>query len=415
MDRDWQIPAALRILAVNQFYAPDMSATSQLLTQLCEDLAAHGHEVSVIASRGKYLGGQRLPEREQRAGVTVLRPWATSFGKGSIAHRMADYLSFWASAVATAATSTKPDVLLALTTPPMIASGAAMVAKLRGIPLVCWVQDVYPEVAVEFGLFGQDHPAATFFRTLARATHQAAHTTVALSKGMAERLVKQGQTAEKIRVIPNWSDGRKLRSLEHQSNPFRKSNNLEDRFVVMYSGNLGVGHDVATLVEAAKQLAQTHPQVMLVFVGEGARKEEAIRMSEGSDNIQFFPYQPFEKLSESLSAADVHVASLRPGLDGLLVPSKLYGVLAAGRPLLYVGPSHCELSRVIDEHQVGWSGRPGDASALAAAIAVRAENPERSQQEGRRARRLFEEHFDRPHSVQRWREVLENAARNNLH
>jgi colanic acid biosynthesis glycosyl transferase WcaI len=400
----------LRILAVNQFYSPDMSATSQLLSQLCHDLASQGHEVSVIASRGKYLGGKRLPAREQLDGVTVLRPWATSFGKGSIAHRMADYLSFWASAVTAAARSERPDVILALTTPPMIASGAAAVAKLRKIPLVCWVQDVYPEVAIEFGLFGKEHPAAALFGALARATHRAASGSVALSEGMAKRLMDQGQISEKIHIIPNWSDGESLKPLAHDHNPFRQAHNLQDRFVVMYSGNLGVGHDVETLVEAAKQLAQRQPQVSLVFVGEGARKKEAQELAQGMKNVEFFPYQPFEKLSESLSAADVHLASLRPGLAGLLVPSKLYGVLAAGRPLLYIGPADCELSRVIDKHRIGWAGRSGDATGLASAIERLVANPNQTQQMGSRARAIFETEFDRPHAVRRWRDVLEKAA-----
>jgi colanic acid biosynthesis glycosyl transferase WcaI len=162
----------MRVLAINQFYAPDHAATSQLLTELCEDLARKGDDVTVIASRGAYLGGGELPATEVLRGVRVVRPWATRLGKATVAHRLSDYLSFWATAVVSAATEARPDVMLVLTTPPMIASGGVLVAGIRGVPLVTWVQDVYPEVAVAFGVISANHPAATGFARLQRATYR---------------------------------------------------------------------------------------------------------------------------------------------------------------------------------------------------------------------------------------------------
>lgn len=399
----------MRVLAINQFYPPDHAATSQLLGELCEDLVRAGDEVTVVASQGTYLGTDRLPAREERAGVHVVRPWATSLGKATKLHRMADYLSFWATGILAVALAARPDVILTLTTPPMIAAGAVSVGALRGVPVVSWVQDVYPEVAAAFGVLPESARAYRALHALAAATHRGTTRVVALSDGMAERLARQGAAPERLRVVQNWADGSLIRPIPRADNPFRAEHGLQDRFVLMYSGNLGEGHDVATFVEAARLLRQERPEVLLLFVGEGSRKVEAERLARGLDNVRFLPYQPKERLAESLSGADVHLISLRADLDGLLVPSKLYGALASGRPLCYVGPAGCEVARVIRRARLGWEGRTGDARGLADAV-IGLADPERWASAGGAARALFDAEFNRPHAVRRWREVLSEAA-----
>jgi len=401
----------VHVLAVNQFYAPDLSPTSQLLTELCEDLVRSGDRVTVVASRGNYLGGQRLAARERIAGVEVVRPFATSLGKGSVARRLTDYATFGASALAELVTASRPDVMLVLTTPPMIAAGAALVATARRIPLVTWIQDVYPEIVVAFGLMPARHPVVRGLELTARASHRAAARTVVLSEGMAERVVRQGQHPDRIRVIPNWADGAVLRPRPREASEFRRAHGFEGRCVAMYSGNLGAGHDLGPFVEAARRLEARCPELVLVFVGDGVRRADLERQARGLSNVRFFPYQPRERLADSLAAADVHLAALQEGLEGLLVPSKLYGVLAAGRPLLYLGPPACELARVVRSAGVGWTVRPGDVEGVAHALLEAARDPGQSLAMGERARRLFEADFDRPRAVGRWRDVLREARR----
>lgn len=399
----------MHVLAINQFYPPDHSATSQLLGELCEDLVQAGEEVTVVSSQGTYLGADRLAPREVRSGVRVVRPWATSLGKATKSRRMADYLSFWMSGILSVAKARRPDVILTLTTPPMIAAGAASVGVLRGIPTVSWVQDVYPEVAAAFGVLPETARSYRVLHALAGATHRATSRVVALSEGMAERLVEQGAPRERLRVVQNWADGRLIHPKERSNNPFRSEHGLTDRFVLMYSGNIGEGHDVATLVEAARLLRNRRPGVLLLFVGEGSRRAEAERLAGGAENVRFLPYQPRERLADSLSGADVHLISLREGLEGLLVPSKLYGALASGRPICYVGPAACEVARVVRGGRLGWEGRPGDAGGLADAI-ERLADPERWASAGRGARAVFDAEFDRTHAVRRWRAVLREAV-----
>ncbi len=399
----------MRLLALNQFYAPDHSATAQLLSDLCESLAAQGDEVTVIAGRGGYFGGGRLPASEVIAGVDVRRPWSTALGKGRLSHRIADYGSFWGAALVDVLRTARPDVVLALTTPPMLAVGAALGCRARNVPWVAWVQDVYPEVAARFGVLSEQGIPYRALRQVGRRTNQSACRVVALSERMGERLVQQGAPADRVRVIHNWADGSQVESIPHEANEFRREHGLGDRFVALYSGNLGVGHEFETFAAAARRLERERPDILFLFVGDGARRPESERLMHGLENVRFLPYQPREKLTQSLSAADVHLVSLREGLDGLLVPSKLYGALASGRPVFFVGPERCEVSRVVQAHGVGWCGQPGAVDDLVVALREAAAAPARTAETGRRARRVFEEHFDRPHAISRFRRVLVEA------
>jgi glycosyltransferase involved in cell wall biosynthesis len=178
----------------------------------------------------------------------------------------------------------------------------------------------------------------------------------------------------------------------------------------MYSGNLGQGHDVATFIAAARRLAHEAPEILFLFIGDGARKPEAQALAFGLDNVRFLPYQPHDKLGESLSAADVHLISLREDLEGLLVPSKLYGALAAGRPIIYIGPPSCEVARVVREHDLGWAGRPGDHEIMSRALLDAVKNPHLWEARGRRARQIFCERYDRLISSRRFRELLREAS-----
>ena len=400
----------MHVLAVNQFYAPDHSATSQLLTELCDALVEGGDSVTVVASSGTYLGGARLAARETLNGVEVRRVGATSLGKRTVAHRLADYGSFGALALAELAAVPRPDVILTLTTPPMLAVVAAVVARARGVPLVTWIQDVYPEVAVAFGVLGANHPATRALELAARASHRAARLGVVLSEGMASRVVAQGQRADRLRVIPNWSDSALIAPVAPQWNTFRREHGLEDRFVAMYSGNLGAGHELLPFVEAARRLEASRPDLVFAFVGDGVRRASTQASARGLRNVRFFPYQPREHLAESLSAADVHLASLQEGLDGLLVPSKLYGVLAAGRPLLYAGPAACELSRVIERDRLGWRVPPGDVTAIVEALTTATTDAAATRAMGERAHAVFLAQYDRSLAVARWRAVLTEAV-----
>lgn len=403
----------MRILFVNQFYAPDESATAELLAELAEDLAAAGHDVSVVASRGRYEGGAPFAPRERRGGVAVTRSLATSLGKGSAAARLTDYLSFALTGLSAVVVARRPDVLVALTTPPLLPAAAAAVARARGIPLVTWIQDVYPEVAGALGALAPDSAVYRGSQALMRRAHGTAARVVTLSAGMAARVRAQGAPEDRVRVIWNWADGERIFPVPAAANPFRQRHGLGERFVLLYSGNVGLAHDLSGLVEAMRRLEARCPRLVLLVVGAGGGLPEVRRRAAGLGNVRFLPRQPREELAESLSAADLHCVALRPGLEGLVVPSKLYGALAAGRPVLYLGPPGCEVARTVRELDAGWIVDQTDPAAIAERLAEVYAHPPTTATTAR-LRAAFTRELDRSRAVARWEgllgEVVEERA-----
>jgi len=321
----------MRVLILNQFFHPDLSAVAQLATDLAEDLVRAGHEVTVLAARGGYLGGGRLPTRETWRGVRIVRVATTSFGKASIPRRLADYASFYVSAMTHALLLERFDVVLATTAPPMIASIGAVLKAVKGSALVYWLQDVYPELAVTFGVARDGSPLVRAFEALSRATLRRSDAIVTLGAAMAERIVRKGVEPGRVHVVPNWADGATIQPVPEDANGFRRRNGMVGKSVVLYSGNMGRGHDMETLLGAARAL-RDRPDVVFAFIGEGAKRPVVEAAARELPSIRLFPYQPREALSESLSAGDVHVVTQDAATLGLIEPSKLYGVMAAGRP-----------------------------------------------------------------------------------
>ena len=280
----------MRVLALNQYYAPDASATAQLLTDLCEDLVKAGDEVRVVASR--VQGDRRLPAHECIDGVEVVRPWSTGYGKGRLTSRFLDGLSFVAAAASRACVVARPDVILALSAPPMVATAAALAARGRELPLVHWVHDVYPDIALATGVLPRRSALGSTLQMLSRVTHRHAAMSIAVSSKMAEILKAHGQSADRVRVQENWADGAAIQPRPTASTSFRARHGLKGRFVVMYSGNLGLVHDIATPIRAAHELSRSCPDVVFVFVGAGARLAEARELAGEAANIRFLPAQP---------------------------------------------------------------------------------------------------------------------------
>ena len=384
----------MKVLLLNQFFHPDLSATAQIETDLAEDLAAAGLEVTALATRGSYLGGGALPARDQHQGVAIRRLWATSLGKKTLLHRALDYGSFYASAALATATMPRQDVVVALTTPPLIAAAGMVARTLRGSRLVYWVQDLYPEVAVAFGVMRARSPAARIMGAVSRAVLSRADAVVALGEAMRERCIAAGARPDRTSVIPNWADGAAVRPVPHQENPLRPELARGARCLVMYSGNIGRGHDVVTLVEAARRLRH-RGDIAFLFQGDGARRGDVERAAAELPNLLLARYQPRERLAASLSAGDLHLVSLDPPLGGLLEPSKLYGIMAAGRPALFVGPAESEVARTVEREGCGAAFRNGDAEGLAGAIAGLADDPGRREEMGRRAREALLARYDR--------------------
>lgn len=360
-----------RIVAVNRFYWPDHAATSQLLTDLCEDLAASGAEVVVIASRKRYDDPRaRLAPDETRAGVRIRRVAATRFGRDVSALRALDYASFYVMAFAALMGELRRgDTVLAKTDPPLISVAAALAARLRGARLVNWVQDVFPELAGALGMGWADGPIGAVLRGLRDRSLRVAAVNVVIDASMARRLAAAGAPPGTLRVVANWGcEG--IAPVAHDANPLRAAWGLQGRRVIGYSGNLGRAHAPAAVAELVRRTAHLD-RLTWLFIGGGAGLAAVRRAAAGSGaDVRFLPYQPRARLSESLSAADLHLVSLDPACEGLVMPSKLVGVLAAGRGVIALGDPQGAVAREVRAAGAGVvldSARPETWAAAVAA------------------------------------------------
>lgn len=398
-----------RIIFVNRYYRPDHSATAQLLTDLAERLAADGSAVTVVTSRQCYDAPERrLPARELLAGVEVRRVWTSRFGRAKLTGRAMDYLSFYISGFFHLLRTVKPgDVLVVKTDPPMISVIGAIVARLKGAELVNWLQDLFPEVARELGVSIIRPPLYRLLKKLRNWSLKVARHNIVLGERMAERVNRETGHPEKTVLIPNWVVQPDMAPVQAANNPLRGEWQLDQKFVVAYSGNLGRAHEFGTILEAARLLRDDN-DVRFLFIGAGAQLTPVKEFvaQHGLGNVIFKNYQPLDKLACSLSAADVHLISLQPELEGLIVPSKFYGIVAVGRPIAFIGAADGELGELINTHHCGVTVKPGDATALAQFIRTLKSDPQTLTDCSENSRLLGSDHFNRGNSLSAWANVV---------
>ncbi len=408
----------MRLCFFNRSYWPDQAATGQLLTELAEDLVAHhGCAVSVVAGRalhGSGSGGGTARvwpvSVEERRGVRILRANGTAFSRRQFAGRASNYLTYFASALLAGWGIGPQDVVVSLTDPPILGLAALRAARRAGARFVFLCEDIFPEVAALL----EDFHNATVNRTLDRINRyllREADAVIALGDRMKRRLVEEkGADPQRVHVIHNWADCEAI-TPGSKDNAFARAHGLCDRFVLMHSGNIGFSQNLDLLIDAAARL-QSRPHLVVAIVGDGARRQPLQEMAaaRGLTNVRFFPYQPKELLDESFATADAFLVSLKAGLEGYIVPSKVYGILASGRPFVAAADSSCEAAVIAREQQCGTVAAPGDAEALASAIAAICDDPAGARVMGRNARRAAW-HYDRRLAVQAYYELFAGLGR----
>ena len=400
-----------RLIFINRFFAPDHSATSQILSDLAFDLAGAGREVHLVTSRQIYDDPKAtLPERETINGVDVHRVASTGFGRTALFGRSIDYVSFYRSVRRCLNDLVRPgDIVIAKTDPPLMSVVAGPVVRRNGARLVNWLQDIYPETAVELGVPFMRGPVAASLVALRNATLREATATVVVGDLMARKVEALGAPAERIHTITNWCNDEDIQRVAPADNPLRREWNLADKFVLGYSGNLGRAHDFATVLATAERL-RDEPRVAFLMIGGGKRFAElaaAVQARGLGGAFRFLPYQTRALLSYSLGAADAHWVSLDPRLEGLMVPSKFYGIAAAGKPIIVIGDPNGELAQLVRRNDCGFAIAPGDSDALTATLRRLSETPQTVSDVGTRARKMLDAHFTRKQGLARWRRLLD--------
>jgi glycosyltransferase involved in cell wall biosynthesis len=377
----------MRVVFVNRYFHPDHSATSQMVSDLAFHLASRGFDVAAITSRQLYDEPEaRLPRRETVRGVRIIRAGSTNFGRASLFGRAIDYATFAISAWGHMRKQRRA-LIVAMTDPPL----TSLLAATSGRPYVNWIQDLFPDVAEALGV-----RVPRWLHALRDWSLRRAKRNVVIGEQMALRL-RSGQASRVPNAVVqhNWADA----ALHPVDVP-------HEQFVVGYSGNLGRAHDVATMT-GAMRLLRDDPGIVFSIRGGGAKLDEIRK--QNLPNVRFEPYASRDRLSESLSSADAHLVTLNPALEGLIVPSKFYGVLAVARPVLYVGARDGELARLVLEHGLGYVIEPGETVTLANAIRELAHDPQKRIDMGRRARALYDARFAPEIALAQWETILANA------
>jgi glycosyltransferase involved in cell wall biosynthesis len=390
-----------RVLVLNQYYWPGVEATAHLLSELCEALAA---EFDVTVVTGMVAGAEEAG-RSEKDGVEIVRVGSTAYDRSRLTLRAANYLTYLGLSLWEGLQVERPDVVLCMTDPPVIADLALVIARRFDVPLVVVSQDVFPEVAV--ALKRLDNPALVeLLRLATRLYLKRADRVVAIGETMRERLVEKGADRDRIVVIPNWTDTSNLEP-QPRDNRWAREHGLHDKFVVMHSGNIGHAQDLDMLIRAATFLRDL-PDLRIVLIGGGARRDELKELAKVHEveQVVFMGYQPRELLADSLSSADVHVVGLARGLSGYVVPSRLYGVLAVGRPVLAAAEPDSETARVIERVEAGLVVPPGRPELLARAIRRAYDGELDLAAMGERGREWVAGEGDRRIAIDRYRRLL---------
>ncbi len=339
----------MKILILNQTFYPDVVSTAQHASDLAIALAQAGHEVTVVCnSRGYDDPKLRFQNRETWNGVKIVRVRSTGFGKNSRWRRAADFGTFMASCAFRLWSLPQFDVVVAMTSPPLISFIASLAVPGKARSLVFWSMDLNPDEAIAAGWLRDKSPVARLLSRMLLLSLQRADRIVALDRFMKARIEAKGIPEEKVLLVPPWSHDDRVRFDAGGREEFRAIHELSDRFVVMYSGNHSPCHPLETLLQAAERLVD-HEDIAFCFIGGGSefRKVQECARDRGMRNMLCLPYQPIEKLSASLSAADLHVVVMGDKYVGIVHPCKIYNVLAANRAFLYIGPAESHVRDII--------------------------------------------------------------------
>jgi glycosyltransferase involved in cell wall biosynthesis len=400
----------MHILLLNQYYPPDTSATAKMAAQVAETLA-NFHRVTVLAGRPSYNPDAYYPfawfGRETRNQVMVERVGSTAYPRHQMLLRVLNYLSYLALAVPRAL-AIRPDVVLAMTDPPVAGIAGAFIARLTGRPFVYNVRDLYPDMAIGGDIVRPNSWVALWEQMHRRALRQAARVIV-LGDDMRDRILAKGVAPGRVVVV---RDGTSFpASMPEQNDPIVEEIRCGFPFVALHGGNLGFYGAWTTLLKAAEILRNENAG--LVFLGDGANRTQLEASVNGSSNVRFLPFRPVEQLPHVMMAGDVHIVTIRRGLEGVVVPSKLYSILAAGRPVLAVAAPESDVARIVCQSGCGIAVDPDDPAAVARAIRELRNDPVRLREMGRRARESAGK-YARVTELQKFRGILEQAVQEKI-
>ncbi len=402
-----------RLLIVTQFYPPDYAATGQLIQELATQLGSENIQVNVFTGQPGYAFRQeKAPKIEQKDRVKIKRSRTSQLWSHRIRGKTVNGIVFCVrTGLHLLKSGRKNDIVLLTTAPPFLSVVGYVANLLLGVSYVCLVYDLYPDVAIELGVISAQHPLAKFWHKVNSLVWQKSRKIVVLSETMKARIAaKHPEVESKISVIHNWANADWIKPIAKQQNWFACQHGIDRTFTVLYSGNFGRCHDLDTILGAI-QLLQDQP-VQFVFIGAGAKHElcQQTAIELKLNNCTFLPYQDRENLPYSLTACDLALVSIAPGLEGVVAPSKLYGIMAAGRAIAAICEPHSYLRELISDARCGACFDNNDSKSLAKFILGLAADPSLAVTMGDAGRKYLEDNFTPKIIARQYYQVLEPTS-----
>ena len=400
----------MNLIIINQYFYPDVSATGQLLTDLAEDLSAKGIKVSVLTSQNSYLGGKKYPLYEVYKGIKIYRARSLSLGKSKAIFRIIDFLFFYLFSFINSLRISNIDVVMCLSVPPLASVLALAISVIKRAKIINKVEDLYPDAAVELGLLNRDSLIYKFLNRISLFSLSKSSCIIVLGEFMKKRLLEKGIDVP-IHIIDSWADQSEIYPIEKEKTGFYNEWNLAGNFIIHYSGNMGLNHSFDTILETASKL-NNHNEIKFIFVGDGVRRIEIEKyiLKNKLNNVIIKDYVAREYLNDNLNCSDVSVITLRKDSAGIVVPSKLYGIMAAGKSIIFVGPQECEIAYIIKQHQIGYIIDDGDTESFINAVMELKNSPELRIKLGNRARSVFLEFYERKISTEKHYSILKDLV-----
>lgn len=398
-----------KIYLLSHYFYPEIAAVAQYMTELAVELSRQGLNIKVLTSIAPYQRAGTLPPYEQYQGVPIHRFGSGRLSKKRLAGRIMGIVVFLMGVIVELVRAKRAQLLVIANAP--ILGIIGLVARLvRGQKYVCIIEDVYPELAISMKVFAPNSLIVKLWDAINYRVYTNAECLIVLGKHM-EAIVRRKLPADtNIFVIPSWADGEEIRPRAKQENWFALEQQLADRLVVLYSGNHGLAHDLETLIEAAHRL-KDNPNIFFLFIGDGGKKRLLVDMVErqGLTNVRFLPYQPLQNLPYSLTCGDVSVVAMEPGTDGLVIPSKMYGSLAAGQAILGLVGQTTEIADIISENSCGYIVPPKDVEQVVDILSRLSQCPQELERLKQNARRCFDKKYRKEIAIDMYRQVFEIA------
>lgn len=398
-----------RVSLISQYFYPEMISTGHILTELAVELTKQGIEFSVICAQPTYYSTEKVNKKITYKGIIIKRTVNTQFDKNSLKGKIFNSFSYFVMVLWLVIKEKDENPIVLVTNPPFLGLVGLICRILKGSSYLLIVHDLYPDIAINMGYLRHDSLIALVWEKINQKIYQSASSIVVLGRDVQKKIKDKlsSEYHEKVKFIPNWSDPNLICPVDQSFNPFINKMGLKRKFLVQYSGNMGIIHDMEIIIEAA-QVLRDNEDIHFILIGGGGKFSKIKKMVENYDlsNVSFLPYQPRKTLKYSLCSSHVSIISLERGAEGLSVPSKLYGIMASGRPIIAIMSENTEVALTLKEFKCGIVIPPKDVLSLVKSITWLKDNESERKIMGLRAYSAFLKNFTVQHCAEQYHHLL---------